>query len=1098
VVSDRLYPLPIERLVQWLLSEEPTGYLLGIHRDLFFVPDRADPFRLERYGQWLETPIGVAAGPHTQLAQNIVAAWLTGARYIELKTVQTLDRIEVAKPCIDMEDEGYNCEWSQELSLEESFDEYLKAWILIHLLKDRFGWGDPEELGTIFNMSVGYDLAGIQQPNVQRFLDHMTDAGERLEEQIEAAAGVCPRIRELAIPRRISDNVTLSTMHGCPPQEIEQIGRYLIEERRLHTMIKLNPTLLGPERVRAILNDNLGFDAAVPDEAFAHDLRYQEALPLIRSLQAAARQAGVHFGLKLTNTLEVRNTRSVLPAREPMTYLSGRALHPISINLAARLQEDFGGRLDLSFCAGVDCFNVAQVLACNLKPVTTCSDLLKPGGYARLRQYLAELRREFRRLEAGSIDDYVLKKNGGKEDVQVAGLENLRAYSQAVLQEEKYRKSFLPYTDTKTRRPLTPFDCIQAPCITACAVEQAVPDYMFFTARGEYRQAQQVILHSNPFPAVTGMVCDHLCQTKCTRIHYDQPLLIRDIKRFIAEQSVQVEPPVAAERNGLRVAIVGAGPSGLACAYFLALAGFEVEVFESRESAGGLVADVIPRFRLTEKAIQADLDRILALGVKIHYGVRVDRPRFTNLRRDYDYVYLALGAQQNRRLGIPGETAQGVLNPLHFLSRVRRGEAVSLGRKVLVIGGGNSAMDAARTAQRLVGSGGEVTVLYRRTRKEMPVNWDEVVALQQEGIELVELVAPVRILTREGRVSGLVCARMRLGKPDASGRPRPVKIPGSEFELAADSIIPAIGQEVILDFLPEGRLTIDPESGETQFPNVFAGGDLVRGADSLINAIGDGKRAAEQILQRAGYPHDRFKTAVDKQIPRAEFSLRQAHRLSRIPVPELDLSRRNGFDLVHLTLAEAEARREAERCLYCDEVCNLCVTVCPNLANVSYTLKPGVYSVPRVRREKKLVIEEEGVLQITQQPQVLNIGDFCNECGNCTTFCPTAGEPYRIKPRFYLTRDSYDAESDGYFLQDGELRFKSEGREEVLSRRDGEFVYQTPELTAVLHGSDLTVQQVRFTTTAAGPFSLRHGVQMAVLLEGLKDMAVFRGVKSEE
>jgi putative selenate reductase len=330
-ISDKLIPVSIERLARWLFDEGQPEYRLGIPRELFFHPQAGDVFGMERYGQWLETPLGVAAGPHTQLAQNIIAAWMMGARYIELKTVQTLDDIPVTKPCIDMGDEGYNCEWSQELSLDESFGEYLNAWILIHLLRNSPDWsGRSKGDGFIFNLSVGYNLEGILQPNVQRFLDRMADCRTEKEARLEALIPHYPVLGDLEIPDRISDNITLSTMHGCPPEEIEKIARYFIEERGLHTTIKLNPTLLGPGQVREILNVHCGFPVEVPDAAFDHDLKFDDALALIKALQQSALDHQVQFGLKLTNTLETRNVSGRLPDTEDMLYMSGRALNPIS------------------------------------------------------------------------------------------------------------------------------------------------------------------------------------------------------------------------------------------------------------------------------------------------------------------------------------------------------------------------------------------------------------------------------------------------------------------------------------------------------------------------------------------------------------------------------------------------------------------------------------------------------------------------------------------------------------------------------------------------------------------------------------------------
>ena len=377
-MSDRFTCLSLEQLLSWIKKEEKTNKIFGISKSLFFNPSDDDVFRINRYGQLLETPVGVAAGPHTQLSQNIVSSWLTGARYIELKTIQVLDELEVTKPCINMEDEGYNCEWSQELKLEQSLNEYINALIAIYILKKRlnakqFQWDN--EPGFIFNMSVGYNLEGILSPGVQKFLDVMADARELIDEKLKIAQTIFPEASDLNIPSTVSDNITISTMHGCPPDEIEKIGLYFIEERRLNTTIKLNPTLLGPDKLRDILNNRLGFDAIVPDIAFEHDLKYDAGVKLIEILLQKAKASNVEFNIKLTNTLETLNAKAVLPEKEPMLYMSGRALHAISINLALKLRNQFNGNLDISFSAGADCFNIPDILSCGLNPVTICSDV---------------------------------------------------------------------------------------------------------------------------------------------------------------------------------------------------------------------------------------------------------------------------------------------------------------------------------------------------------------------------------------------------------------------------------------------------------------------------------------------------------------------------------------------------------------------------------------------------------------------------------------------------------------------------------------------------------------------------------------------------
>jgi len=1090
-VSDRFYRIPIERLFKWIINEDEHGKIFGLHKENLFTPGKNDPFRMSRYGRLLETPIGVAAGPQTQLAHNIIASWLCGARYIELKTVQTLDEIEVTKPCIDMEDEGYNCEWSQELKVRDSFDEYLNAWILIHVLKHKFGW-NTEEPGFIFNMSVGYDLEGILKPNVQWFFDKMNNCKDELKEKIERLVPLYPDIKNLNIPHRISDNITLSTMHGCPPDEIEKIGKYLIEEKKLQTVIKLNPTLLGAERVRYILNDKLGYKITVPDEAFEHDLKYDEAVKMIKSLTKIAEDNNVRFGLKLTNTLESLNTTHWLPKDEKMVYTSGRALHPISINLAAKLQSDFNGELDLTFSAGVDAFNVSDTLACNLTPVTVCSDLLKPGGYLRLTQYLKEIEKNISVSGSKSIEEFIKSKNGSDLNVTEAGLTNLKKYAEAVLENKIYHKNNFPYDNIKTTRELTAYDCIHAPCIETCAVEQNVPEYMYHTANGDFEKAYKVILQDNALPNITGNVCDHLCQAKCTRINYDNPLLIRGIKRFVSEKFEGLPELNVGEKNGLKAAVIGAGPSGLSCAFFLALEGFEVNVYESKSFAGGMVSDSIPTFRLTDNQIEDDIKLIEALGVNLHYNQKVDKEFFSNLQRTNDFIYIGIGAQKSKKLKIPGEELEGVLDQLSFLSKVRRGDKIDVGNKVAIIGGGLSAVDAARSANRIIGEDGKVTMIYRRTKKEMPVGDDELKAVLDEGIELLELTAPLSVGRNNESALQLKCIKMKLGDEDESGRRRPIPVENSEYVLSFDTIITAIGQDISLDFVEENHFNINEKTYETQIPNVFAGGDAIRGADSLINAMGDGKRAAKIIIKRAIDNYKISEPELTYKMTPAEFQKTQAHRIFGSGLPEISLDKRKSFEMVHPVLDEETAKQEAARCLFCEDICNICVGVCPNFSNVSFDAEKTELPVWRVNKnDDNFSIKKIDSFIVKQGNQIFNIGDFCNECGNCDTFCPTSGAPYKTKPHFYLTEESFNSENTGYYLFDNTLKFKSGGSIESLTLCDEILTYESDKVVVKFKRKDFSIFDIKFKSDVSNEIELKNAAEMWFLLKSLKNYSLF-------
>ncbi|NNL20787.1 MAG: putative selenate reductase subunit YgfK [Ignavibacteriaceae bacterium] len=1081
-MSDTFYRIPLERLLSWILQEEKEGMIFGIYKENLFTTNKNDPFRIRRYGQLLETPIGVAAGPHTQLAHNIVASWLCGARYIELKTVQTLDNIEVTKPCIDMEDEGYNCEWSQELRIQDSFDEYLNAWILIHLLKHKFGW-DLDESGFIFNLSVGYDVNGILNENVQWFFNKMNDCKDELDKKIEILKKFYPSISEIKIPSKLSDNITLSTMHGCPSDEIEKIGKYLIEERNLHTAIKLNPTLLGSDELQAILNEKLGYEITVPEEAFEHDLKYPEAIEMINSLNKTSAKNGVEFGLKLTNTLESLNSTHWLPKDEKMVYTSGRALHPLTVNLAKKLQTDFDGKLDISFSAGVDTFNVADTLACNLKPITVCSDLLKPGGYLRLPQYFDELKKHFKEVCANSIDEFISNRSNSKKNINESGLNNLNNYADSVLENKYYHKSNFPFENIKTDRELTAYDCIHAPCIEACAVDQNVPEYMYQVSNGNLQKAYEAVTEDNPQPNITGNVCDHLCQPKCTRINYDKPLLIRGIKRYISENAGIKTKSNGKKKNGLKAAVIGGGPSGLSCAYFLSLEGFDVNVFESKSFAGGMASGSIPKFRLSDDQIKSDIDLIESVGAKIHYNQNVDEKIYHQLKKENDVVYIAVGAKKSKKLKIEGEDLPGVYDQLSFLFKVRSGEKFKLGNDVAIIGGGLSAVDAARTANRIVN--GKVTMIYRRTKKEMPVGADEIKALLEEGVKLIQLATPVSILKDDKDQLELNCIKMKLGKQDKSGRRRPVPIKNSNFQLKFDSIITAIGQDIFLDFLPNEKLKINSTTFETQFKNVFAGGDVVRGADSLINAIGDGRSAALKIIEKSKIDFHK-KTESGIKLTLADFQKKQAYRKFGIELPETELTNRKSFELVNPVLTDEQARKEAERCIYCDDICNICVGVCPNFANFAFEsekMSIPIYKISTSGSGKKSEVIDRFVAQQTNQ--ILNVADFCNECGNCVTFCPTNGSPFEIKPRFYLTEESFNKEDFGYLISQNQIKYKSKLGVEFLSLNKNLLIYENDIVIVNFDKNNFDLIDLKFKSEYLNEIVLKKAAEMYYLFKNL-------------
>lgn len=999
-MAGEMFPYSLEQLTNWVFEElYSRNSVFGIPRELFFTPRGNESYARTLYGRRLETPIGVAAGPQTQLAQNIIAAYLCGARFIELKTVQVLDSINVNKPCIDVEDVGYNCEWSQELHIPQSMEEYLKAYLIIEALRDELDLPTYDNgPGFIFNMSVGYNLDGIKSDKVKSFFANMKDSTAKRQELLARLSDKYRKLLDRDIPAMLSDNITLSTMHGCPPAEIERIALYLIEELGLNTTIKLNPTLLGPTLLRQILNKDLGYgdDIFVPDSAFGHDPTMEAAVPMIGRLRDAAAKKGVFFGLKLTNTLETVNQRKQLP--DDMHYMSGRALHPLSVNLGYELRKQLGFELPISFAGGADAFNIADLIESGFSPVTCSSDLLRPGGYGRLAQYLEALE------AAGTI---------------TPSMDKLADYAAEVRHDERYMRPRVA-PNTKTNRELKHFDCIKAPCQDTCPAHQNVPDYLWLTAAGRYDDAMAVILAENALPSVIGSICDHPCTAKCTRNKMDRPLAIREIKRFVSEQAFRNLEQV--EDNGYSVAVVGAGPGGMAAAFYLALAGFKVTVYDEGYRPGGIPAKTIPSYRLPDSAVARDVEMLEKLGVSFVYGLVIGKDRtIEDLKEKYNFVYLSVGARNSKKLGLEHEDAAGVYGCLDFLKLAKAGKIGNLGKNVAVIGGGNSAMDAVRTAWRLADEDANVSLIYRRTKAQMPADPDEIRDVEEEGVKICELRLQKAIkVDSEGHLCGLVVSRMELGEKDASGRATPVEVPNSEETIPLDTLIVAVSQELDGSVADDSIVTIGrkgievDENGRTAMMDVYAGGDAVRGAATAIRAVADARRVAAVMAHEVGASFP-CTVELDKDLDFADAIARRSYRDYGEDVPTLELAKRHSFERVIKSFDEEGAQLEASRCLDCDEICSLCDTVCPNRANITYmaeaeALRFRVLTVV----DGKLVMGDEDGVEVNQRFQTLNLADCCNECGNCKAFCPSAGAPFADKPRLCFSDEAFAAEEHGY------------------------------------------------------------------------------------
>ena len=475
----QLRPYPLAALLRRLFRElREEGKVFDLPLEKCYRGAGERDLSVTFHGHRAATPLGPAAGPHTQMAQNIVLCWLMGARVIELKTVQTLDRLTIPRPCIDMRTVGYNIEWSQELTLGESLEEYVKAAMVIEILRACGEFSIEErETDTIYDMSVGYDLVGIRDEGVSRFLDGMRDAGEVIDRLRAQIPPELAQYRDLDFSRRISDTLTLSTFHGCPPEEIEQIAEYLLRERELHTVVKLNPTLLGPEALGELLHEKLGYEElVVPPSAFEEDTKWEPMVGFVGRLDELAAREGRGFGVKLTNTLVVENTGGFLPESEKYAYLSGPPLHLLAMSLVQRFRHTFGARIPISFSAGIDRKNFPDAVALGLVPVTACSDLLRPGGYGRGYRYLEALIERMDEVGARDIEELI----GGGE---AAVLRNTDLYLECALAGERYARARNPRPPRKIGVQLELFDCATCDkCVPVCPNDA---NFVFVLPRAE-------------------------------------------------------------------------------------------------------------------------------------------------------------------------------------------------------------------------------------------------------------------------------------------------------------------------------------------------------------------------------------------------------------------------------------------------------------------------------------------------------------------------------------------------------------------------------------------------------------------------------------
>jgi len=528
--------------------------------------------------------------------------------------------------------------------------------------------------------------------------------------------------------------------------------------------------------------------------------------------------------------------------------------------------------------------------------------------------------------------------------------------------------------DTSPRRPY--FVEKIAPCGTGCPSQTKIRKILTTIALAEkheksyddaFKEAWDLFLERNPFPAICGRVCPHPCETECNRKEKDGAVAINNVERFVGDYGLEkglVPQKVGDTARSHKIAIIGSGPAGMSCAYQLARRGYPVTVFEALPQPGGMLRYGIPDYRLPRDVLDGEIDRILKMGVELKCNAAVGKDvAYEDLQKEYDAIFVGIGAHKGYSLNVPGEDAPNIYTGTDFLNRINRGETVDVGKKVVVIGGGDTAIDAAREALRL---GAEVHILYRRTRVEMPAIEEEIDGAEEEGIKIEYLVAPVEILKNGDRAVGLKCRRMELGEPDESGRRRPVPIEGSEFTVNASTIIPAISQEpdfTGLEHLREGKDWIKADERGQVADKVYAGGDNLDLGIVTI-AIYQGRRAAETI-------HENFSGEKPPAVPEAEIIKHDKMMLNyyeeklRNEKTSLPVAERlaNPSKEIFSGLTEEQVIEEAKRCMSCGSCfeCGQCWTYCQDSA----VIKP---LLPGQRYKFKL--------------------EFCKGCDKCAENCP--------------------------------------------------------------------------------------------------------------
>lgn len=927
-MSKQITPIPFRELLTWITTEyRRDGSVFGVAK-----PFKATARKLPIFGESIETPIGPAAGPHTQFAQNIIAAYFAGARFFELETVRAETKAD-GDPAIDAADECYHYGCPSPLTAEQAFDEYVKAWCACKIMAKAFGLGSGD--GFVFHMSVGGSLAELQSQPIDTFLRNMLDASGTavFRECLDTLREFFPEEADYigAISPCISRSVTLAADVQASAAAIEEMAAYLMLEKHLHLFVKCAPTLLGCEYARYMLAQLEYRYIQLDDRDFLGCMQYDEAIALFPRLKALSQEHGLEFGIKMGGSLPVAGKVGEEPAKK---YLSGKALYALTASLTYQLARDLKDySIRISYSGGADAFHAAPLFECEVWPITMASTILKPGGYQRFTQIAHQL---------------VPSMYGAFGRINV---HSLRQVVQSMLSDMHLVKLSQDAPDYKLDKPVPLLDCFTAPCKHVCPIGQDIPEYLELASKGKYVDALRVITETNPLPFITGCLCTHPCMDKCVRNHYDKPTNARFGKLLIARMAYDaymetVEPPAPADTTA-KVAVIGGGATGMSAAYFVGRAGIPVTLFERSGKLGGVVRHITPDSRISDEDVDKDAALMMKMGVDVR--LNTDAPSVAELKAmGYTHIFIATGAWKHNTLDISRGNA---IPAFEWLRDFRAKKDVPLGH-VVVVGGGNVAVDVARAA--VVAGATSSTLLYRRTRKYMPASHLEIEKALADGVQLAELSLPA-----EKAGSKLLCSKLVLGAPDASGRRAPLDM-GDFSLIPCDTIITALGESVHSDLFTENGIEVD-EAGfpafQTNLEGVYAGGAAIRRAADVVEGIADAKAFAEIVI---GEAHAYAIPAGSQVEPAAAIA-------------------KKGI-LCDL------ARTEGDRCLNCATVCQVCADVCPHRANVAVVLPDG-------RR------------------QILHIDRLCSSCGNCATFCPYTSAPAQDK--FTLFSDSAAFEASG-------------------------------------------------------------------------------------